>query len=315
MPSILERSQHVTSLATSTILVSVDVKAWSATKQDRGISHEVTAAKKADPESGRFVKHLLAKDPDHKRIINYRQTIYNWLQRVAYDWNGPQRALPYVRLPTFMVEYNMHKDKYLDLVEAFLKRYPDIISRMAFAQGDMFDRDEYPTVDQVRSKFGIELYTAEIPQGDFRCQIADDLAEDLFNNYDRQAQRIIQDILDKQMKQLVNVMTSLSHCCDVENTINNGGETKTKRRKIYDSTVTRALELCDTFSQFNLTQNPELETARARLADVLEGVTAESLRANDDLRDSVKDEVDDILSMFKGSRVGDAEDSDADDQQ
>lgn len=309
---VLQRSEHVTSLATSTILVSVDVRAWSATKQDRGISHEVTSAKKADPESGRFIKHLLAKDPDHKRILNYRQTIYNWLQREAYDWNGPQRALPVVRLPGFMQKFHYHKAEYLALVDTFLAKYPDIMTRMAFAQGEMFNRMDYPTVDQVRSKFSIELFTSEIPEGDFRCQVAQDLADDLFSNYDRQAKRIIEGILDKQCKQLINVLSSLSHCCDTENTINTGGEAKTKRRKIYDSTVQRALELCDTFSQYNLTSNTALEEARSQLAAVMEDVTADALRANDNLRDTVKQEVDEILSKFRAARPVDTEDSEDD---
>ena len=79
----LEKPQHITSLATAGVLVSVDVNVWSATKQDREISHEVTNSKKADESAGRFVKNLLANNPEHKALLNYRQTIYNWMQRVG----------------------------------------------------------------------------------------------------------------------------------------------------------------------------------------------------------------------------------------
>jgi hypothetical protein len=44
----MQQPNHIISLATSAVLVSVDVNVWSATKQDRGISDEVTHAKKAD---------------------------------------------------------------------------------------------------------------------------------------------------------------------------------------------------------------------------------------------------------------------------
>ena len=44
----LHKPNHIISLATSAVLVSVDVNVWSATKQDRGISDEVTHAKKAE---------------------------------------------------------------------------------------------------------------------------------------------------------------------------------------------------------------------------------------------------------------------------
>jgi len=68
----LEKPQHITSLATAGILVAVDVNVWSATKQDREISNEVTHSKKADESAGRFVKNLLANNPEHKSLLNYR---------------------------------------------------------------------------------------------------------------------------------------------------------------------------------------------------------------------------------------------------
>lgn len=297
--TLLQRSKHVTSLATSCVLLSVDMTVWTATKQDRGISDEITTAKKADRDSGRFVKHLLAGSPEHKRVINYRQSIYNWLQRRTYDWSSSQRCLPSVMLPTFMKEYRQHEATFHQLVDDFVAKYPSTVTNMAFVQGDMFDRSEYPTAEQVRSKFSMRLFTGEVPVGDFRCKIAQDLADDLFNNYNRQAEQIIQDILQKQQHKLVNIMTSLSHCCDVDNVINTDGQTKVKKRKIYDTTVTKALELCDEFKAFNLAENPELEEARKLLEQALQGVNADMLRESDVKRKEVKDSVDSILSKFR----------------
>lgn len=296
---MLQKPKHITSLATASILLSVDINVWTATKQDRVISDEITTAKKADRDSGRFVKHLLAANADHKRVINYRQSIYNWLQRRTYDWSASQRCLPAVMLPVFMKEYRQHEATFYQLVDDFVVKYPSIVSSMAFSQGDMFDRNEYPTPDQVRGKFSMRLFTGEVPLGDYRCTIAQDLADDLFNNYNRQAEQIIQDILQKQQHKLVNVMTSLSHCCDVDNVIDMGGQTKVKKRKIYDTTVIKALELCDEFKSFNLAESPELEDARQQLEQALQGVNADMLRESDVKRKEVKDSVDSILSKFR----------------
>ena len=73
----LTKPDHLISLASSAVLVSVDISVWSATKQDRGISDEVTTSKNADKHAGRYVKNLLANHPKHKAVVNYRQTIYN----------------------------------------------------------------------------------------------------------------------------------------------------------------------------------------------------------------------------------------------
>jgi hypothetical protein len=76
------------------------------------------------------------------------------------------------------------------------------------------------------------------------------------------------------------------------------GEVKVKRRKMYESTLTDALELCDTFADFNLNNDPRLEEARRDLLRVLDGVTIDQLRNNDTKRIVVKEGVDDILAKF-----------------
>jgi hypothetical protein len=102
----LHKPDHLISLASSAVLVSVDVNVWSATKQDRIISNEVTASKNADKSAGRYVKNLLADDQFHKRVANYRQTIYNWLKRSTFRWNNAQDILPVINLEKFKKEFN-----------------------------------------------------------------------------------------------------------------------------------------------------------------------------------------------------------------
>jgi len=297
--ALLQKPKHITSLATSSVLLSVDINVWTATKQDRVVSDEIVVAKKADKDSGRFVKNLLANNVDHRRVINYRQSVYNWLQRRTYDWSAAQRCLPSIMLPTFMKEYRDHEANFYGLVDTFVRKYPSIVTDMAFVQGDLFERSEYPTPEHVRSKFSMRLFTSEVPLGDYRCTIAQELADDLFNNYNRQAEQIINDILSKQQHKLVNIMTSLSHCCDVDNVIDMEGQTKTKKRKIYDTTVQKALEMCEEFRSFNLANDAQLEDARRELERVLQGVNADMLRESDTKRQEVKTGVDSILSKFR----------------
>lgn len=294
----LNKPQHVTSLATAGLLVSVEVNVWSATKQDRVISNEVTTAKKADQSAGRFVKNLLANNIDHKNLLNYRQTIYNWMQRTTYPWNKAQDYLPHVSLPKFMQEFHDHKAEFERLLDTFCNNYSTTVSNMAFAQGQMFNRNDYPDVAEVRNKFGVTLYTSEIPVGDYRCAIAQDLADDLNNHYNQQAETIVQTILNDQIDRLVDVMESLSHCCDVDEYMGKDGEMKQKRRKIYEGTVEKAKEYCRVYKDFNLTGDAKLSGVISQLELALRGVDADMLRESDAARSQVKDEVDDILSKF-----------------
>jgi hypothetical protein len=299
----MQQPNHIISLATSAVLVSVDVNVWSATKQDRGISDEVTQAKKAESSAGRFVKNLLADDQFHKRVSNYRQTIYNWLKRSTFRWNNAQDILPVINLEKFKREFNDHEVEFNRLLDSFINNYQAIVSNMAFKAGDMFNQNDYPSASEVRNKFGIRLYVAEVPAHDWRCQISNDIAEDLKGQYERQAEGIITGILNEQVERITEVMESISHCCGIDETKDSvSGETKTKRRKIYESTLDKAKDLCNTFKQFKPIENEvsnKLASAVAGLEATLSGVDSDLIRENDMVRDRVKNDVDDILSKFK----------------
>ena len=296
----LQKPKHLISLASSAVLVSIDTKVWSATKQDRGISNEVSDSKNADRNAGKYVKNLLADHPKHKAIVNYRQTIYNWTKRRTYRWNDANDLLPSIDVPKFKQEFGEHKMKFDTLVDEFLDSYGSIVSDMAFKAGTMFNRSDYPAVDELRVKFGVELYVSEVPMNDFRCGIANDIADDLFDTYSRQAENIVTEVMLAQKSRFIEVMKSISHCCgyDELGVDDNTGETKVKKRKIYDTTLLKAKEMCETFKGFNLNDDPELEEARAMLERALADVNAEDIRESDAVRCSVKEDVDSILSKF-----------------
>jgi hypothetical protein len=300
----LEKPQHLTSLASSGVLVSVEVKLWSATKLDQGISDEVTTSKNAVSSAGRYTKNLLANNPKHKALMNYRQTVANWLKRMTYDWNGDQRYLPTPDVPKFMTEWRAHEQAFASLFKSFDDSYEDIISDMAFQAaglGDMFNRNDYPTRDKMRKKYGIHLYVNDVPMNDYRVLVAKDIADELFDVYSSQTQRIVEGIVTDQFKRMKDVMESLSYCCDADDVSPAGtpyDERKFKKRKIYDSTVEKARDMVRLYKEFNLSNNTELSESIAMLENTLRDVTVEMLRESDAVRAEVKEGVDDILNRF-----------------
>jgi len=294
---ILRKPEHITSLATSGILLRAKVKVWTATKQDKEISEEVTTNKKAARNAGKYTKQLFADVPELRVLLNERQAWYNFVQRVTYPWDGEWGYLPTPRIAPVMGEIQDRKARSEELLEKFITVMPSAISNEAFVQGDMFNKDDYPTPDEVRSRFKVIIQTMNIPEGDYRVTIANDLADDLKRNFEQQTRDILDEINAKQNEQLIKVLQSFSHCCDSE-TVMEDGEIKVKKRRMYESTLTEALELCNTFSQFNLSNDPKLEEARRELLKVLDGVTIDQLRNSDTKRIVVKEGVDDILSKF-----------------
>lgn len=297
----LEKPEHLTSLASSGVLVSVTVNLWSATKLDQGISDEVSTSKNAVSAAGRYTKNLLANNPKHKNLMNYRQTVANWMKRMTYDWNGDQRYLPTPDVPKFMAEYRQHQAAFGALFNDFDASYEDIISDMAFKAaglGDMFNRNDYPTREKMQKKYGINLFVNDVPMNDYRVLVAKDMADELFDVYASQTQRIVEGIVTDQFKRMKDVMESLSFCCDVDVSVGADGEQKIRKRKIYDTTVDKARDMVRLYKEFNLTDNTELSESIAMLENTLRDVNTEMLRESDLVRSEVKEGVDEILNRF-----------------
>lgn len=292
----LQAPKHIISLSTSSLIVSAEINVWTATKQDRGISNEVTSQKNASADAGRFTKNLLANCTQHKALLNHRQTVYNWLQRGTYDWAGSLRLLPTFRLEQFKKEYAELEKDFVKLLDAFIDAYPSLVSDAAFKQGDMFNRSEYPDVKDVRSKFRMKLITTNVPDGDFRSGgVAQALADDLKQHYERQTGEIIQQVMADASRQLIEYASRLRNAC-VEVQADDDG--KVKRKRVYESTVSQVKGMVDLLRNFNLTGDPDLEDARMKLEQTLDGVTLDDLRESPATRAQVKDGLDDILSKF-----------------
>ena len=294
----LEKPEIITSLATSGILVHVKVENWAATKQDQEITDEVTSAKKANRSAGRFVKNLMTNVKEHQECLRDRADWYNWIQKETFPWAGAWRYLPNPRIPLFMRDFTSRRQHTNELVDSLMAILPTAISDMAFTLGDTFRREDYPTEAEVRSKYSVTLFTNEVPAGDFRNKISQDIADDLQKHFTEQANTWAQNIGAQQIDQLVDLMQRISKCCNVETVVDPVKGVRVVRHKLYDSTIERALELCDTFKEFNVLNDTKLEEARAALQGVLSGVNIEALKQSDSMRTQVKSEVDQILAKF-----------------
>ena len=207
------------------------------------------------------------------------------------------RLLPTINIERFKKEYEQHEKAFADLLDKFIAAYPSLISDAAFKQGDMFNRSEYPDVVDVRSKFRIKLHVSQVPSNDFRTGgIANAIAEDLKKHYERQTTEIVDAVMEDAGNRLVEIAERLKNACAEPEADDDG---KVKRKKIYDTTVNQAKEICETLKAFNLTGNRALNAAVHDLAFALDGIGVEDLRESAYTRKEVHDSIDDMLSKFK----------------
>ena len=163
-----------------------------------------------------------------------------------------------------------------------------MISGAALALGDLFNRDDYPPVDTIRSKQRLVYTFSPMPMsGDFRIDAPEAEMRELREQYDKYYNTKLEAANRDLWERLHECLTHMSERL--------AGEEKQIFR---DSLVTNTTELCDILTRLNVTNDAKLETARREVEKALVGLTATDLRKDDELRKDTKRRVDEILSMF-----------------
>ena len=302
MTIIIEPSKHVTSLASAARLMAVDVSVWTGTRTDKSLSDKIAADNNADRAAVATVKKLLAGCAEHRALINSRQTIYNWRKTVAYPWCGALWILPNNRMVRVRKDWIEHKARTEQLENEFYDAYPFLVANKAVAsQGDLYNKHDYPTVAELRAKraFGADMTVMDVPMDDFRTQIALEAVEDERAHYQKRTRELLDGMVEEMSANLMKVMSSIADCCEVTTTIGDNGEVKVNKRKLYEDTVIKALEMCDTIGTMGTALPSNLIDARASLEIVLRDMNVVALKESVTLRSQVHDEVSDILSKFR----------------
>lgn len=284
------------SIDTCAMLVEFNASVWTARKLDRSVTDEVVSNKNAAAkDAARVNKHLLAGRTELEVI----QQMVGRARQYVYDNTLPWSDAGLRLLPTIsFMDFNKRMDEFSEefrlLVDEFVNVYPTLITAQAMQLGAMFKRDDYPSPNEIFTKFSFRLNYMPVPTaGDFRVDVGNAAQAELRNRMEEMVEERVgnamQDIrtrLGEHLKRMSDRLTS-----DVV-----AGELK--HRRFHDTLVSGALELCDLTKALNITGDADLEGARKELFEALSGVTSKELRENHQIRQDTKKAVDSLLDKF-----------------
>lgn len=281
---------------TCAMLAEFNASVWTARKLDRTATDEVVTAKNAAAkDAARVNKHLLAGRTE----LDVIQQMVGRARTYVYDntlpWSDSGlRLLPTANFEKFVAKMNEFEEEFESLVHAFVDIYPTLITAQAMALGDMFKRDEYPTQNEIMTKFAFRVNYMPVPTaGDFRVDVGNAAMDDIKAKLARLAEERVEQAMADVRARLGEHLKRMS-----DRLTTDWVDGEAKQRRFHDSLVDGALELCDLTKTLNLTGDQELETARATLEQLLCGVTPTELRKNHAVRQDVKKNVDAILDKF-----------------
>lgn len=310
---------NLPSIASAAMLGSLNVSVWEGRKKDKGIEQEIADNKGARSKRATSVhKHLFVDCPPLEAIKSLRGEARIWFNKCTLPWDDNGRRL----IPTaiyFEIQQEManYQSRFDALVNTFVRVYSTEISKQAFERGAMFNRDEYPKVEEIAGKFCFAINLTPVPMsGDFRVDIGNEALKELNDRCESDTQLRIKGAMSdawERVKAQVewvhdrmvavlehdpNGVEEIKEYDDDGNVIKM--EVKKKRRpKLHESMLDQGLETCGLLRDLNVTNDPDLEEARRMLEKALVHVDMRSLKESPEMQSTTKNAMQAIKNKFK----------------
>ena len=301
---------NVPGIATAGLLCSLNISVWEGRKKDKTIEGEVAIAKGARSSKATSVyKTLFVDCPALEAIKSLRGEARQYLNKYSTPWDHNGTVLVPTALFVNTVQAGMaaYEQRFNTLVTILTNVWNTEISKQAFERGSMFNRDEYPTADEVREKFSFSFTPRPVPlSGDFRVDIGNEALKQVQEMFEAENARCVEravagtwERVKAQVEWVQERMAAvLDYDPDATETDEDGKVTKKRRPKLYDSMVETGVGLCGMLRDLNITNDPKLEEARQMLESALVRVDTDSLKESPELQSSLKKAMDDIADKF-----------------
>jgi len=280
------------SISSSAMLVDLSISTWTARKLDKNVTNEVNTSKHASQQASRVNKNLLPGVQELDDIVRHAAMVRNWVSARTLPWSdyGP-RLITTDKFFEFKQELDEYERVFDEKVQAFLGVYPTLISMQAFKLGTMFDREEYPDVNEIADKFRFNVAYLPIPEtGDFRVDIGHEAMEEVRAQYEREYEQRLENAMNDVRDR---VLESLRHLSE-RFTDKDDGTRKRFRNNILDNFA----ETIASVRQLNLTKDQAIEAMADEAEKAIQGVEVDDLKENKDVRDDVRARVDSVLDSF-----------------
>ena len=277
------------SIASSAVLIDLNISVWTARKLDKNVSKEIDINKNTTIKAGNYNKHILAGSDQLDAITKLANEIRDWHGRQTLPWSDTgTRLLPMTNFFDYKQQLGVYEAEFKSRINTFIQQYPNIIQSMVYKLGNLFDRSEYPDADKIESKFNLRYTIMPVPETkDFRVDIADDIREEMQKEYQKAYEGRVETAMSDAWSRLHN---TLEHMVDRLS----GDDKKIFRNSLVDN----ALELTNLLTRLNVTKDPKLEQARQSLEQTLVGVTADELRDSQGARQEILARVNQIMETI-----------------
>ena len=290
------------SISSSALVVSLNISVWPATKLDRQATDQLTRDASAHHNAAKVQKDLFAGNSMRRNIDKKAAHMRQCHAKLTLPWaDKGDRLLPMPLFLEYKDKLNKEKPEFDSMCEEFYSFYPQLCANAPVNMGKLYRADDYPDLDDVKSRFGFRYVIAPLAEsGDFRldasnAEMAEQIAE-LKQQYEGSLQSRLADAMRDPWDRLHTMLTGMSD--KLEDLPGEEDDEDAPKKRYHDTLVTNAQDLCKLLAKLNITNDPKLEEARRQLEVTMQGADIEVIKESAQVRESMKTKVDSILNKF-----------------
>jgi len=282
------------SIASSAVLVELNISVWPANKVDREMTETVNTNASAVRDASQTRKNLFAGTTLRKDIEKLAARIRLYHNQHTMPWaDKGQRLLPTKLFMEYKQTMNNYEAQFNQMCNNFFIAYPQLVTEAQVHLGTMYRANDYPDLTNVREKFGFRMAIDPIPEsGDFRLDISAHDLDEMKAQYEAKFDERLAEAMRTPWERLHTVLTAMSEKLKDE-------EGEESKKRYHDSLVTNAVDLCGLLDKMNITNDPKLEDARKQLELTMLGADIETIKESSHVRETMKNKVDAILQKFE----------------
>ena len=279
-------------LASSAMLVEVNISHWAGRKKDKRASIDVTSSNHAATGVASVNKKLLANSDTLRAIQTHVTAARNLHANMTMPWsNSGLRLLPTVQYFKYSQAMSQMQNEFDKLVEDFLQAYNDEVVDVQLKLGDLFSHDDYPTAESLNNKFAFRTNYMPLPDaGDFRVDVGNDALREIKATYADFYSKQFDTAMNDVWTRLHKALTSMSDRLDYGS--------KEDKKIFRDSLVGNVTDMIELLRVCNVTGSTQMSEMANRLEEAMSCVTPDALREDDLFRADTKAAVDAVIKSL-----------------
>lgn len=277
-------------LSNKALLVSLTISQWVGRKLDRKATSTVETNHKTDHKAGNYTKKLLPGAKELDNIQKHAGSIRVWVYEQTLPWfSDGSRILSSKNYMEFTAEFRRRKASFDSAVSEFIQEYPLLRSKAQQSLGDLFNDADYPSEMYLQTAFACEIAFMPIPDvGDFRVQVLDEEKETFLKRMTQVENDAVKEVWTRLHDVVANAATKLQSPDAV----------------FRDSLIENITDMCALLPKLNVTDDPNLETARQDVEKLVNSLSVDVIRAIPQVRNSAAEKLAELtskMSVFMGN--------------